>query len=228
MAVTFTTIEAGATEGAASSYNTGSFTWTNGARYLLQVSSRALTSNAAEPSSISGQTCTKITGLQTPDTNRRETLYEFTGDGTTTVLTINIAGSTEGRVGWTITKLSGEDSSGTFVQFASNASNSASSLTATLAAFGSANNATYLAGSAFNANQAFTAGSGFTVIGSFSPAASPTLSVADESRADNDTTADLSWSIAAACTVIAVEIKAAAAGGGGATNHFLSLLGVGT
>lgn len=129
---------------------------------------------------------------------------------------------TETDITWGISEFSGVDTSGTngsgaIVQVVNNKdeSGSVSTLTVTLAAFGSANNATF---GAFGAASSvtFTAGSGFTILDQ--QVASLTVAHGTEFRNSNDTSVDISLSGNDFIGGVAVEIKAAAG-----TDHTKSL-----
>ena len=104
---------------------------------------------------------------------------------------------------------SGTNGSGAVVQSATNASDSAASLTVTLAAFGSANNATYGAFGAGTSPVTWTPGSGFTEI---HDVGQEWASISSEWRVDNDTSVDATASATTGLGGVAIEIKAAAAG----------------
>lgn len=83
----------------------------------------------------------------------------------------------------------------------------ATGLTITLAAFGSANNATYGA-VLHEENAAATVGSGFTLVRNLTCTTAPVQSLCAEFRADNDTSVDWTWTTGRGRGV-AMEIKAA-------------------
>jgi len=122
---------------------------------------------------------------------------------------------------WSLSEFTGVDTGGTngsaaIVQSAVNTVGVTASITATLAAFGSANNATYGAFGQLYAGDgtppSATPGTGFTEItedgfddGSY------TSGLQTQWRDDNDTTVDITWDSSYDCGVVAVEIKAGAA-----------------
>lgn len=116
-----------------------------------------------------------------------------------------------------VTQYSGVDTSGTngsgaIVQSATNKdeTGTATSLTITLGAFGSVNNATFGALADGNgASETASAGTGFTMKGSAQCVVSDALSVYDEFRSDNDTTVNFTWTTGINAGGIACEIKAA-------------------
>jgi len=122
--------------------------------------------------------------------------------------------TTQTGASWAVSEFDGIDTSGTngsgaIVQSASNTGTTETSLTVTLSAFGSANNATYgTFGSEASGSRTFTPGSGFTEI--HDQAGGFKQCVQTEWRADNDTTVDVTISAAArGIAGIAIEIKAA-------------------
>ena len=105
----------------------------------------------------------------------------------------------------------GANGSGAIVQSVATLFTAVTSASVTLAAFGSADNATYGMFGRAN-NEAITQGSGFTLI--HNPfGATPNTSLMTEFRNDNDTGVDASWVTSSNCRGIAVEIKNAVAGG---------------
>ncbi len=128
-------------------------------------------------------------------------------------------GTTQDHVCWALSEFDGIDTGGTngssaIVQSEQNSAGAVNTVTATLAAFSSANNATYGASAVefSGGTRTFTAGSGFTEIHDVSPGVN--LSLETEWRNDNDTTVDqtISSSTNRGCAVIGIEIKAVAAG----------------
>lgn len=95
-----------------------------------------------------------------------------------------------------------QNASSTIVQNATNSTNSATTLTCTLAALGGTNAAVF-AVFAFAAGTTRVAGAGFTIISDFTSAPQSTGEMSY-----NDTTADISWTTAAAAAGIAIEIQA--------------------
>jgi hypothetical protein len=105
---------------------------------------------------------------------------------------------------------SGTDGSGAVVQSVTNSGTPLSSLTVTLAAFGSVDNATYGTFSTNGNVTGWTPGSGFTLIHEQANATDGP-SFATEFRADNDTSVDATQPGSGDMGGIAVEIKAASA-----------------
>jgi hypothetical protein len=135
----------------------------------------------------------------------------------TTTITWNSAGELMSHGFWSIDEFDVVDTSGTagsgaVVQSATNRADTGSSLTVTLAAFGSANNAAY----GFfcrSENENMTPGSGFTQLSEITGVESPTSSILAEWKT-NDTTVDCSFATSGVSAGVAVEIKEAVGGGG--------------
>lgn len=128
----------------------------------------------------------------------------------TGTVNFDFSATTQLNASWVIAECTGTDTSGTngsgaIVQSATNLVEPGTSLTVTLGAFGSANNATFgVFGN--STNQAITPGTGFTELAEQQNSEGQTLQV--QWRNDNDTSVDASWSSIDAGG-IAIEIKAA-------------------
>ena len=209
-----------------------SATYTANRLYLLTLCSRA---DAVQPtiSSISAPTGSGIVWTIIGAANNfdasgsRRTMFLYRGMPSSTVssgFTITWGGTQTAKT-WNIDEIDGMDTSGTqgsgaIVQQVPGSGASTTSLTITLAAFGSANNATY--GAFGNAGEgALSAGTGFTRFGNQQLAGEAGLGT--EFRADNDTSVDMSGSTMD-IGGIAIEIKAAVAA---VTTHAFALMGVG-
>jgi len=193
-----------------------SATYTAGRLYLLSLCSRA---DAVQPtiSSIGSPTGSGITWTIIGTANdfdasgSRRTMFLYRGMPTSTVssgFTITWGGTQTAKT-WCVDEVTGMDTSGTqgsgaIVQQVPGAGASVTSLSITLAAFGSAQNATY--GAFGNAGEgALTAGAGFTRIGNQQLTGEAGL--ATEYLIGNDTSVDMSngtMDIGG----IAIEIKA--------------------
>lgn len=176
-----------------------SATYTAGRMYLLTLCSRA---DAVQPtiSSISAPTSSGIVWTEIDHSDfdasgSRRTLFLYRGFATSTVssgFTITW-GATQTAKTWNVDEVTGMDTSGTqgsgaIVQSAKNTGASVTSLTVTLAAFGSTANATY--GSFGNAGEgALVAGSGFTRTAT--QQVSGEAGCAAEFKATNDTGVDM-------------------------------------
>lgn len=195
-----------------------SATYTSGRLYLLTICSRA---DAVQPtiSSITAPTSSGITwtiigvGNDFDASGSRRTMFLYRGVPSSTVssgFTITWGGTQTAKA-WNVDEITGHDTSGTqgsgaIVQQVPGSGASVTSLSITLAAFGSASNATY--GAFGNAGEgALSAGSGFTRFGN--QQVTGEAGVGTEFRSDNDTSVDMSNSTMD-IGGIAIEIKAAA------------------
>jgi len=197
-----------------------SATYTAGRLYLLTLCSRT---DAIQPtiSSISAPTgsgivWTEIDHSDFDASGSRRTLFLFRGVASATVtsgFTITW-GQTQTAKSWNVDEITGADISGTqgsgaIVQAVKNTGASVTSLTVTLAAFSSVNNATY--GAFGNAGEgALSAGTGFTRYGN--QQVTGECGLGTEFRSDNDTSVDMSNST---MDIGGIAVEIAVAGGGG-------------
>jgi len=190
----------------ATTYTTASVTLKTGRLYLLSFVNTA--ADAIVISSIAGGgTWTSRSSTQYNTTAHRVSIWSRvpTVDYTGTIVVTFGATQTSGR--WSLNEFSGVDTATTdgIVQQATGTGNSVTPL-ATLAAFGSANNATFGA-NANTADSTTTPGAGFTELSDDATATTPASFLQTQFRVDNDTTSDGTitsgqWGAAA------VEIKA--------------------
>lgn len=217
---------------------TASYTPTANRLVLAAVASR--TGITADPN-VPTLTGNSLTWVQvatvvydnTSSSRRRITVFRSMGASpTASTLAFDFGGQNQTNVVMLVDEFSGIDTSGTngsgaIVQAVTNFDNATgtpvSTLTVTLAAFGSVNNATYGAFGNGVATDTATAGSGFAKI-SEDNSGTTTIRETSEFRADNDTSVDMSWSATSELGGIAIEIKAAAVA---VTVKHLALLGVG-
>lgn len=143
-------------------------------------------------------------------------------------VTFDFGGQNNTDVHWTIEECTGMDTSGTngsgaIVQSvtAKDETGSASSLTVTLAGFGSADNATF-GGFGVSTETGYAVGSGFTLKGTSNTFAGSSR-VISEFRSDNDTSVDITMT-GSLVGGVAIEVKAAVAGA--TIRNHMSLLGV--
>src|SRR3989344_2577104 len=214
-AVTAANLTSGSSTTDASSYTTASITPSANKLILVAVTIRNDTSDAASAPTISGNGLTWVQ-INTQSFGARQNLTLFRSMGASPsagVITIDTGGDTMDMVSWTVAEFDGVDTSGTngsgaIVQNAVNSTTGATSLTVPLAAFGSANNATYGTFTHSQFNEGIAQGTGFTELAdSFAAGVYGTES---EWRNDNDTSVDASWVTSGNAAGIAVEIKAAA------------------
>lgn len=209
MAITATSLTSGGDNVSKTSYSTASITPSANKLILLWIASYS--SNA--PSSITGNGLTWVL-VDSRLAAYGVALYRAMGASPTTgAITINYASSPT-RLTWGVAEFSGVDTSGTngsgaIVQSASNESHNTGALTVTLAAFGSASNATF---GCFGSGSGMTEGSGFTAVNSGSTGGGGGDEVRSfgEFRSDNDTTVDITGSASYWEGGVAIEIKAAA------------------
>ena len=152
---------------------------------------------------------------------KRRTRFRSMGAAPTAgAITIDFGGVTQTGCIWSVKEFDSVDTTGTFgsgahVQSATNSANTGTSLTVTLAAFGSTDNAT-TGGFGINDDVAINPGTGFTEIHDNVIATVPVCGQETEWRNDNDTSVDASASDAAnkRWGGIASELKFAAAAAG--------------
>mgnify|MGYP000930239427 CR=1 FL=1 len=232
MAVSGSNLTVGSSATDATSYNTASVSPTSNNLVLVSVAN-SLSGTPTTPSlSGNGLTYVQVNTVvyDASGTQRRLTTFRALGASPSAgAITISFGATTQLNCIWVVDQFSGVDTSGTngsgaVVQSATNSATSApSALTVTLAAFGSANNATYGSFSwNDNANTA-TPGTGFSELNEHQQATEQ-ISIQSQWRADNDTSVDVSLTGATGeIGGIAVEIKAATA----TVFHMLPILGVG-
>lgn len=232
MAIAFTNITTAGNGSSLTSYSTASGSGTANALQLLLVGSQTAAATTNIPT-ITGAGLTWVQVATSIDSGnmRRATLFRAMGTPSAGALTIDFAGQSQTRCGWSWSEATGVDTSGTngsgaIVQSATAENNggSSSGITVNLGAFSSANNATYGC-IRFGTTTAgtVTPGSGFFEIGE-APSGS-FISYQSQYNLSNDTTCDWTWTSEATFTeAIAAEIKAASSG---PASGSLSLLGVG-
>jgi len=224
----------------ATSYATASITPTSNALILASFATRTgITANPTQPTLTGcGLTWVVVDSVvydNTSSSRRRLTVFRAMGSSPSSgALTFDEAGQTQTGAVWSVDEFTGVDTSGTngsgaVVQFAQNSilDNSgtpASSLTVTLGAFGSADNATFgVLADEFAGSE--TVGSGFTQLGFTDNSPDTDLRLLSEWNSANDTSVDFSFSGPnVGFGAIAIEIKASVAT---STVRHLALLGIG-
>ncbi|HOR57373.1 MAG TPA: hypothetical protein PLV82_01725, partial [bacterium] len=217
-AVSMTALTSGGAGPGLTSANTASISPSSNALVLLWVENRLAGGTPGTPTA-SGNSLTwtqvaTVTFNTTGTPLSRLTLFKALGASPTSgAVTIDFGGATQGNCVWSIAEYTGVSTSTPVVQYATNNADSASSLTATLSTFGSANNAT-AAGFGADVNVAINNDSGWTEIHDFSSVALPGYSRLETQWYNgNDTSAVGTMSSGSADMAgIAVEIGA---GGGG-------------
>lgn len=154
----------------------------------------------------------------TSASRKRLSVFRALGTPTSGALTIDYGGQNQTNIAWTVSQFSGIDTSGTngsgaIVQSitAKDESVTTGTLTVTLGAFSSVNNATFGAFAADNTSaNVFTPGSGFATLGTINTATGGSdIEIGDEFKNSNDTSVDSTWSINAMLGGVAVELAAA-------------------
>jgi len=147
---------------------------------------------------------------------RGGTLFRGLGTPSTGALTITF-GVTHESCAWSVAEATGIDTSGTngsgaVVQVVT-ATGTGTTPAVTLAAFGSANNATY-AGVATRGDLVTSPGTGFTLLGTATSSISSVVGVGSQYQLANDTSVDMTIATSDVWGIIGVEVKAAAAATG--------------
>lgn len=239
MAIVATNLTTGGDTDGNSTASTASITPSANKLILLTVVSRTgITADPNQPTaSGNGLTWVVINSVvydATSSSRRRVTCLRAMGASPSSgAVAIDFGGQNQTDVAWVVDELSSIDTSGTngsgaIVQtaLASDGTNTVSTITATLAAFGSTNNATYGSIGAGGNTFTFTPGSGFATIGDNAPSAN--LRATSEFRNDNDTTVNFSLSGNQEMGLIAIEIKMAAGGSSIKTVNGLAIASVKT
>lgn len=198
------------------SYATGSITPTANKLILAWVYSIAAAAPNTPTATGNGLTWVAIDNQIDNANLRKITLFRAMGSSPSSgAVTFDFAGQTQTGAGWSIVQYTDMDTTGTngsgaIVQSAKAQSvGSTTSLTVTLAAFGSTGNAT-VGGFGIPLNTAGqpAVGSGFTATGQVNQS-TPNLSIGSEFNSGNDTTVDMNAGAASIPWVgIAVEVKA--------------------
>lgn len=227
MAIAFTHITTAGNGSGLTSYSTASGSPTANSLQLLMVGSQTAAATVNVPT-ITGAGLTWVEVVTAIDSGnqRRCTLFRALGTPSVGALTIDFAGQSQIRCGWSWSEASGVDTSGTngsgaIVQSASALNNggTVTGLTVTLGAFSSTNNATYGAiRHGTTTAQTVTPGTGFNELGE-APSGS-FITYQSQYNLANDTSVDWTWpSESAFDEAVAAEIKAfvpsTPTGGGG-------------
>lgn len=218
MAIAFTDLTEGT--GAGVDDSTASVTWAADRLQLLAVAQRMGSSTAPNQptATATGLTWTVVLSnlYDNSGTSRyRITLFRAMGSGATGATTIDYGGQSQVTTAWSWCEFSGVDTGGTHgsgavVQSAQGGSDSTgTSLTVTLAAFGSLDNATYGCIGVATADANIVVGTGFTELADLSPGGSHRHQA--QYLLGNDTTVDWSWATSSPNGGIAIEIKATVA-----------------
>ena len=195
-------------------FTTASITPTANNLVIAVINNRATDPNADDPSlSGNGMTWVEITNVLWSATNRRLTMLRAMGASPSAGAVTITFNNTQTDCHWSIFEFAGVDTSGTngsgaVVQSATNTDNPITSLTVTLAAFGSATNGA-ASGFVHNAAEASTPDTDWTEIHDLNGTA---VGLETQWRATSDTTAAASWATSSRGAGIAIEIKEEVAG----------------
>lgn len=212
-------LEWGSTDSGATSFVTSSITPVADRLYIATIHSGLRTTTDPNTPTLTGcgLTWVQIDTILPDDASSsrsRITMFRAMGSSPTAgALTTDHGGQTQDRCTVTVDEFIGVDTSGTngsgaVVQSAKNRVTGGTSLTVTLAAFGSSSNATYGAfGISYTSTD--TVGTGFTELSNAIDAASDYKTMT-EFRNDNDTSVDMSFAVTLEDVgAIAIEIRAA-------------------
>ena len=214
--VTGTTLTTSSSGAGGSSFNTASISPT--ANSLVLVATRSNVGTTPNIPTITGASMTwvEITNTLFSSDNGQISLFRsLSSSPGSGALTIDFAGQSQDQIHWQISEFanvdrSGTNGSGAIVQSTTTTASSVTTITATLSAFSSVNNATYGCIGANN-TKVFTAGSGFTELGQNND---NSRSIEAEWKNSNDTSVD--WTVGANADnfgAIAIEIKNIQVGG---------------
>lgn len=191
---------------------------------LISVSARTnVTADTNEPTITGNGLTWVLVNSRIWDTTgasrKRVSVFRAMGSSPSTgAITIDYGGQNQTNIVWTVDQFSGVDTSGTngsgaIVQSATNKDETVTTgtLTVTLGAFSSTNNATFGAFTSAGANtNVFTPGSGFSIMSMASTTSGGSeIEIATEYKSTNDTSVDSTWSINSELGGVAVEIKSA-------------------
>ena len=227
MAVVCTNLTSGSDSDGNATASAGSITLVANRLYVCAVKHKTQISTEPNLTSLSqtGVTWVQIGSALNPDnagTSRQkmDLWRTMVSSDTTQTLNFSFGGQNQTFVSWIIDEFTGMDTTGTngsgaIVQSATGVIASAGPadtvVTATLAAFGSTDNATYgFFGNGNNASSP-TVGAGFSLVKYFSEPAGA-MDLVTEFKSTNDTTVDVTFSSDVEVGIYGVEIKAAAAG----------------
>jgi hypothetical protein len=211
-------LTSGITETDASSQATASITPSANRLVLACVGNRSTSGDAAVITATGNgltwvSVATVIFGESGNNRDRVTILRAMGASPSAGAITFDAGGVSQDTWAWSIMEFAGVDPGGTngsaaVVQSATRQETAGvTTSTVTLAAFGSANNATFGVIGRNKNNESSTPGTGFTEIHDVT-VASESLSMATEWRNDNDTTVDMSWASSVKAGGVAIEVKA--------------------
>ena len=233
MAVLFSNLTLGSSNVDGGTFTTASVTPTSNALQLLTVHTiTRITSNPVIPT-VTGNGLTWGTvnsGINDPggSSRRRTTLFKALGASPSAgSITLSFGTQTQTSISWCLDEATSVNTITPTVQNVQNTVIGATSLIGTLAAFASADNATYGAFGISYGGATNTEGSGFTKLGSVVDLDGDVF-IVTEYRADNDTTVNMTFGTAIEdATMTGVEINFSAPLGTSTFLSRLNLLGVG-
>lgn len=220
MAISVANLTSGQDTDGGSGSTTASVSPSSNKLLLLTIASRTgITANPNIPTATStGLTWEQVNTIvfdSSSSSRRRVTvLRALAASPSAGAIAIDFGGQNQSDVGWSLEEFTGMDISGTngsgaIVQSATNSdeSGSATSITVTLAAFGSVDNATF---GAFGTDEviSLTEGSGFTLLAKDNGTTTP-IGYLTEFKSTNDTSVDMTSGAGMLVGGIGVEIKAA-------------------
>lgn len=199
--------------GVGSTATTASITPTNSLFYLLSVFAKDLSAADRTPTATHAGGLSWVQVAHKAGTNGYNlTVFRAMKSSGLSAGTcgLDFGGNNQAIIVWSIdefsgTDITGADGAGAVIQSASNSSAGATSLTVTLGAFGSANNATFGA-IGHGSDEGSAPGTGFTELSEPHATSAAAAGMEAEWRADNDTTVDASWTATVEATGIALEI----------------------
>ena len=237
MAISISNLTNGRDVDGNSTASTASITPSSNKLVLVAVATKTASGDPNHPTLTgNGLTWVEITSVNYDAVGSQKRLTLFRGMGaspSTGAISIDLGGQNNTCIQWIVEEVTGMDTSGTngsgaIVQSSTNQSggSTVNTLTVTLSAFGSTDNATYgIFGHDDDAGTA-TAGSGFTIVSTQS-SVDVMGNIASEFRSTNDTSVDISWDTSALEGGIAIEIKQATVASTTKTLGTLILMGVG-
>ncbi len=227
MAINGSSLTSGTDNATTTSYATASVAPTDGRMVYVGIGTMQVSgseASAASPSSLSGNSLTWTKVAEEVDTTVGLALSVWralAASSTSGAITMT-HGSNRAASAWSVVEVASADTGGTngansVVQSASNKDNTGAgtAISATLGAFSDAGNGALSFSFSLNAGAqaACTPGSGWTELNETAATEGPiSYEIQAQWRADNDTTADVTWSIGGYPRILALEIKAASAG----------------
>ena len=188
-----------------------------GSNKLILISVINNHQNAVVPTSISGNGLTWVMVDEADGVDggwSKYSLWRAMGASPTSgVITIDFNSVSQQYISWAVVEFDGVDTGGTngsaaVVQSVDTNTGNVETVTVTLAAFSSTDNATF-GGLGLATSRAVTPGTGFTELSEHRQGDSGFSTVQHQWRNDNDTSVDWSWSVNSDSMAIGVEIKAA-------------------